>query len=76
MVVRRHGRPASWSTAPTITPTPLLIVVRNWEPYAKALPEEREIAQEVFSEAAGRTRALTVALALGGSSQGPSDLAG
>ena len=54
----------------------LLIVVRIWEPYAKALPQEWEIAQEVFSEAAGRTRALTVALALGDSSQSPSDLAG
>ncbi|MDQ1043869.1 barstar family protein [Streptomyces sp. V4I2] len=46
----------------------LLIVVRNWQPYAKALPQEWETAQEVFAEAADRTRALTVALALGGSS--------
>ncbi|KOU74366.1 hypothetical protein ADK57_07535 [Streptomyces sp. MMG1533] len=46
----------------------LLIVVRNWEPYAKALPEEWQIAQEVFSGAADRTQALTVTLALGDSS--------
>ncbi|MCX4702319.1 barstar family protein [Streptomyces sp. NBC_01352] len=46
----------------------LLIVVRNWQPYAKALPQEWETAQEVFAEAADRTGALTVALTLGGSS--------
>jgi RNAse (barnase) inhibitor barstar len=46
----------------------LLIVVQEWRPYAKARPEEWEIAEEVFSEAAGRTPALSVALALGGSS--------
>ncbi|WP_367324590.1 barstar family protein [Streptomyces sp. HUAS ZL42] len=46
----------------------LLVVVRNWRPYAKAQPGEWEIAQEVFAEAANRTPALTVALALGGSS--------
>jgi len=41
-----------------------VIVVRNWEPYAKARPEEWEIAREVFAGASGPT----VALALGGSS--------
>ncbi|MBC2905201.1 barstar family protein [Streptomyces cupreus] len=42
----------------------LLIVVRNWQPYAKARPEEWETAREVFSSAS----AATVALALGESS--------
>ncbi|MGW1169603.1 barstar family protein [Streptomyces sp. NPDC001153] len=46
----------------------LLIVVRNWRPYAEARPEEWRIAQEVFAEAADHTPALSVALALGGSS--------
>lgn len=46
----------------------LLIVVRNWRPYAKALPDEWETAQEVFSEAVDRTPALSVTVALGGSS--------
>ncbi|MER6568387.1 barstar family protein [Streptomyces sp. NPDC001093] len=46
----------------------LLIVVRNWRPYAEACPEEWRIAQEVFAEAADHTPALSVALALGGSS--------
>lgn len=39
----------------------LLIVVRNWQPYAEARPGEWETAREVFSHAS----ALTVALALG-----------
>jgi hypothetical protein len=43
----------------------LLIVVRGWRPYAEARPEEWETAQEIFAEAADRTPALTVALALG-----------
>ncbi|MCX5046759.1 MULTISPECIES: barstar family protein [unclassified Streptomyces] len=43
----------------------LLVVVRNWRPYAKARPEEWQTAQEVFSEAVDRTPALCVALALG-----------
>ena len=42
----------------------LLIVVRNWRPYAEARPEEWAMAQEVFAGAS----VLTVALALGGSS--------
>lgn len=46
----------------------LLVVVRNWQPYAKARPEEWEIAQEVFSAAVDRAPSLTVMLALGGSS--------
>ncbi|WP_369167905.1 barstar family protein [Streptomyces sp. R28] len=46
----------------------VLIVVRNWRPYAKARPDEWETAQEVFSEAVDRTPALSVTLALGGSS--------
>ncbi|MFI6563472.1 barstar family protein [Streptomyces sp. NPDC050534] len=46
----------------------LLLVVRDWRPYAKARPDEWETAQEIFAEAADRTPALSVALALGGSS--------
>ncbi|WP_328882915.1 barstar family protein [Streptomyces sp. NBC_00299] len=46
----------------------LLVVVRNWRAYAKARPNEWETAQDVFSEAVDRTQALTVVLALGGSS--------
>ncbi|MEV6172224.1 barstar family protein [Streptomyces sp. NPDC051954] len=46
----------------------LLIVVRNWQPYAGAQPKEWGIARDVFSQAADHTSALTVALALGGSS--------
>ncbi|MFI9806797.1 barstar family protein [Streptomyces sp. NPDC052301] len=46
----------------------LLVVVRNWRPYAEAQPEEWRIAREVFTEAADHTPALSVALALGGSS--------
>ncbi|MFF4836808.1 barstar family protein [Streptomyces sp. NPDC001315] len=50
----------------------LLLVVRGWEAYAEARPEEWKTAREVFAEAADRTPALAVALGLGGSSQGPS----
>jgi hypothetical protein len=46
----------------------LLIVVRGWRPYAEARPEEWRTAEEVLTEAADRTPALTVALALGGTS--------
>ncbi|MGI5453111.1 barstar family protein [Streptomyces sp. CA-249302] len=42
----------------------LLVVVRDWRPYAQARPDEWETALEVFSHAS----AATVALALGGSS--------
>ncbi|WP_069772047.1 MULTISPECIES: barstar family protein [unclassified Streptomyces] len=47
---------------------PVLVVVRNWRQYAKSRPEEWEIAQEVFSSAVDRAPALSVVLALGGSS--------
>ncbi|MFF1545595.1 barstar family protein [Streptomyces sp. NPDC058291] len=47
---------------------PVLVVVRNWRQYARSRPEEWEIAQEVFSSAADRAPALSVVLALGGSS--------
>ncbi|MFD3842068.1 barstar family protein [Streptomyces sp. NPDC058642] len=40
------------------------LVVRNWERYAEARPGEWATAREVFSQAS----ALTVTLALGGSS--------
>ncbi|MEU3414294.1 MULTISPECIES: barstar family protein [unclassified Streptomyces] len=46
----------------------LLIVVHGWRPYAGARPEEWRTAEEVFAEAADRTPALTIALALGGTS--------
>ncbi|MFI0811524.1 barstar family protein [Streptomyces echinatus] len=46
----------------------LLIVVRGWRPYAGARPDEWRTAEEVFAEAVDRTPALTVVLALGGSS--------
>ncbi|CUW27156.1 MULTISPECIES: barstar family protein [Streptomyces] len=46
----------------------LLIVVRGWRPYADARPEEWRTAEEVLAEAADRTPALTVLLALGGTS--------
>jgi hypothetical protein len=46
----------------------LLLVVRDWRPYAKARPDEWETAEEVFAEAAGRTPGLSVALVLGGAS--------
>lgn len=54
----------------------LLIVVDGWLPYATARPEEWETAREVFAEAVRRTPSLTVALALGGSSQPRADLPG
>ncbi|MDQ0759210.1 barstar family protein [Streptomyces canus] len=41
-----------------------VVVVRNWDRYAGARPEEWATAREVFAQAS----ALTVALALGGSS--------
>ncbi|MFF5015694.1 barstar family protein [Streptomyces sp. NPDC001165] len=46
----------------------LLVVVRDWRPYAEANPGEWRIAQDVFAEAVDRTPALAVVLALGGSS--------
>jgi hypothetical protein len=41
-----------------------VVVVRNWDRYAGARPDEWATAREVFAQAS----ALTVALALGGSS--------
>ncbi|MEU6355052.1 barstar family protein [Streptomyces sp. NPDC047072] len=38
----------------------IVVVVRNWEPYAEARPDEWGIAREVFAGAS----AVTVALAL------------
>ncbi|MEU6376532.1 barstar family protein [Streptomyces sp. NPDC046909] len=49
--------------------TGLLVVVRNWRPYAKGRPGEWETAVEVFGEAVDRTPALSVVLALGGSAR-------
>ncbi|MCZ0990214.1 MULTISPECIES: barstar family protein [Streptomyces] len=46
----------------------LLVVVRGWQPYAEARPDEWRTAQDVFAEAVDRTPALSVVLALGGSS--------
>ncbi|MFE0676813.1 barstar family protein [Streptomyces sp. NPDC058867] len=43
---------------------PVVVVVRNWLPYAEAHPREWDTAREVFAHAA----AVTVALALGRSS--------
>ncbi|MEU6480199.1 barstar family protein [Streptomyces sp. NPDC047017] len=43
----------------------LLVVVTGWRAYAERNPDEWRTATEVFTEAAGRTPALTVALALG-----------
>jgi RNAse (barnase) inhibitor barstar len=54
----------------------LLLVVRDWQPYATARPEEWETAREVFAEAADRMPGLSVALALGGSDNGVSELHG
>ncbi|MFG2881013.1 barstar family protein [Streptomyces sp. NPDC048297] len=46
----------------------LLIVVRDWRPFAEQNPQEWGTAQDVFAEAVDRTPALAVVLALGGSS--------
>jgi RNAse (barnase) inhibitor barstar len=46
----------------------LRIVVRNWRPYAEARPQEWAIAQDVFAQAVDQVPALSVLLALGGSS--------
>jgi RNAse (barnase) inhibitor barstar len=54
----------------------LLVVVRGWQAYATARSEEWATAREVFAEAADRTPSLTVALALGGSSEQASDQPG
>ncbi|MEU6146436.1 barstar family protein [Streptomyces sp. NPDC047081] len=44
----------------------LFVVVRNWQPYAKARPDEWEVAVDVFGEAVDRAVGLSVVLALGG----------
>ncbi|OIK00584.1 barstar family protein [Streptomyces colonosanans] len=54
----------------------LLLVVRGWQPYAKARPGEWETAQEVFSQAVDQAPGLSVALALGASHEGAVDLPG
>ncbi|MEW2286029.1 barstar family protein [Streptomyces sp. NPDC047841] len=46
----------------------LLVVVQDWEGYARERPQEWETAQEVFRHAMRVLPALTVALALGGTS--------
>ncbi|MFF9088678.1 barstar family protein [Streptomyces sp. NPDC014991] len=46
----------------------LLIVVRGWRPYAETDPEAWRTALDVFADAADETPALSVVLALGGSS--------
>ncbi|MGN9817235.1 barstar family protein [Streptomyces sp. SD11] len=54
----------------------LLVVVTGWRAYARTRPDEWAIAEDVLTQAADRTPALTVALALGGSHQEPSDQPG
>ena len=44
----------------------LLVVVRNWQPYAKERPDEWETAVGVFGDAVDATPELSVVLALGG----------
>ncbi|MCI3277379.1 barstar family protein [Streptomyces cylindrosporus] len=44
----------------------LCVVVRNWQPYAKARPDEWDVAVDVFGEAVDRAVGLSVVLALGG----------
>jgi hypothetical protein len=44
----------------------LLVVVQNWQPYAKARPDEWETAVDVFGGAVDNTPELSVVLALGG----------
>ncbi|MGW5233730.1 barstar family protein [Streptomyces nodosus] len=46
----------------------MLVVVRGWQTYAQARPEEWKIAEEVLADSAGDRPALDIALALGGSS--------
>jgi hypothetical protein len=57
-----------------------LLVVSGWRQYAKARPDEWEIAQEVLESAAGHYQqfdaVLSVVLTLGGSDQPPADQPG
>ncbi|MFF1723463.1 barstar family protein [Streptomyces sviceus] len=54
--------PGLWSGEQRAEET--VVVVRHWDRYAEARPDEWATAREVFAQAS----ALTVALALGGSS--------
>jgi hypothetical protein len=57
-----------------------LLVVSGWRQYAKARPDEWEIAQEVLESASGHYQqfdaVLSVVLTLGGSDQLPADQPG
>ncbi|MFH8466535.1 barstar family protein [Streptomyces sp. NPDC017991] len=55
--------PSVWPAA--VGERRLLVVVTGWRTYARTRPDEWEIAEDVFAQAADRTPALTVALALG-----------
>ncbi|MEV0218893.1 barstar family protein [Streptomyces sp. NPDC050704] len=57
------GDPSVWPAA--AVEKGLLVVVTGWRTYAKARPDEWEIAQDVFTQAVDRTSALSVVLALG-----------
>lgn len=54
--------PGAW---PAAAGEGLRIVVRDWQAYAKAAPEEWDIAQSVFTEAVDREPKLAVHLAFG-----------
>jgi len=56
--------PGLWSEDGVGVGEEIVVVVRHWEPYAEARPQEWATAREVFAQAS----ALTVALALGASS--------
>ncbi|MER6288806.1 barstar family protein [Streptomyces sviceus] len=56
--------PGLWSGDGVGVGEETVVVVRHWDRYAKARPDEWATAREVFAQAS----ALTVALALGGSS--------
>jgi len=59
--------PSVWP--PDVGEGELLVLVTGWRAYARTRPDEWEIAEDVFAQAADRAPALTVALALGGSDQ-------
>ncbi|MFI0513602.1 hypothetical protein RKD19_006794 [Streptomyces canus] len=56
--------PGLWSGDGAASGEETVVVVRHWDRYAEARPEEWATAREVFAEAS----AVTVALALGASS--------
>jgi hypothetical protein len=58
------GNPGNPESAGDPAGTETVVLVRHWDRYAQARPEEWATAREVFSQ----TSALTVALVLGGSS--------